>query len=137
RRAAHAVDEGQYLIAPLVWQVLDDGAGQDLGDLVRRLQLGPFPSGLAMDADAQLHLVVGDLERHFARRRHDAGGQRHAHAAAVRVDFLRQRRYRVEVRTGLSRAADDLLQQDRDTHATASGRVEAVLDGHVVVGADG
>ena len=89
-----------------------------------------------MDADAQLHFVIGDLKRYLACRRHDARRERHPHAAAVCVDFLRQRRDRVEVRTGLSGAADDLLQQDRDTYATASGRVKAVLDRDIVVGDD-
>ena len=39
--------------------------------------------------------------------------------------------------TLLGRRAGDLLDQHRDTDAASADRVEAVLDGHVVVGDDG
>src|SRR3712207_9498752 len=55
-------------------------------DLGRGLDLQPLPSGLAVDADADLHLVVGEREVRLARRRRDARGQRHAHAAPLVVD---------------------------------------------------
>ena len=46
-----------------------------------RLQLVAPAAGLAMDADAELHLVVADVEGRLAGGRHGAAGQRHAHRA--------------------------------------------------------
>src|SRR5207245_5483745 len=129
--------KGDHLIAALVRQVLDHRAGQDLGDLVRGPELGALPARLAMDADAQFHLVVGDLESDLARRRDDTLREGHAHAAAVGVHFLGQPGGFLQVVPGFGRPAHDFLQEDSDAHAATPSRVQAVLDRYVIVGDDG
>src|SRR5438132_3577450 len=93
RRAAHAVDEREYLVALLERQVLDDRGGELLDDLGRGCALHPPAAGLTVDADADLHLVVAELEGRLPGRGHDARGQRHAHAAAVGVHLSAQLRH--------------------------------------------
>ncbi len=48
-------------------------------------------AGLAVDADAELHLVVADVESRLAGSRHGAGGERHAHRAGRGVDAIAER----------------------------------------------
>src|SRR5439155_947534 len=83
--AAHAVDEREHLVALLKWQVLDDRAREPVDDLGRGRELHPLATGLAVDADPDLHLVVAELEGRLPGRRDDARGQRHAHASTVGV----------------------------------------------------
>ena len=97
-------------------------------------QRQPLPAGLAVDADAELHLVLAEVERRLAGGRHGARGERDAHAAAVRVDGARDLGDLVEVATLLRRRAGDLLEQHRDADAAAPGGPGAVLDRDVVVG---
>ena len=59
RGAAEAVDHERDLVAERVRQVGDDRAEQLVDDLVGADQLGAATAGLAVDADADLHLVVG------------------------------------------------------------------------------
>src|SRR3954470_13723375 len=72
RRAAHAVDQGQDPVARVVGQVLDNRLGQALDDLGRRGHRLPVATRLAVDADADLHLVVAELEARLAGARSDA-----------------------------------------------------------------
>src|SRR5207244_10293703 len=81
RRAAHAVDEREYLVALLERQVLDDRSGETLDDLGRGLELHPLAARLAVDADPDLHLVVAELEGRLPGRGHAARGQRNPHTA--------------------------------------------------------
>ncbi len=111
RGAAHVVDEGQHLIACLerrvyqldldplalalvpladdsrVGAVINDAQGQHLSDLVGGLELHPLPARLAVDADADFHLVLGQIEGGLAGHGSSAGGEGHAHAAGVDVDL--------------------------------------------------
>src|SRR5213080_2365883 len=61
-RTAHAVDEGEHLVARLEGKVLHDRRREPLHDLGRRLELDPLAPRLPMDADTDLHLVVAELE---------------------------------------------------------------------------
>src|SRR5437764_784567 len=47
RRAAHAVDEGEYLVALLEGHILDDRSREPLDDLGRGSELDPLAAGLA------------------------------------------------------------------------------------------
>src|SRR5436309_7667809 len=85
RRTAHAVDEREDLVALLERQVLDDRDGELLDDLGRGCKLHPLAAGLAVNPDPDLHLVVAELEGRLPGCGNDARGQRHAHAAPVRV----------------------------------------------------
>src|SRR6266511_799145 len=109
-RAAHAVHERQDFIPLLVRDVLHDGDRHHLHDLVDRLELHPLPAGLAVDPDADLYLVVADLEGGLASRRHRARGQGHPHAPPVRVHVPCDRRVLLQGTTYLRRRPGHLLQ---------------------------
>ena len=81
-KAMHAVAAGEV-------EVAEDRVEQHLGDLAGRGERHPAPAGLAVDADADLHLVLGQVEGRLAGGRHGAGREGHAHAAAVGVDLAR------------------------------------------------
>ena len=89
-----------------------------------------------MDADADLDLVVGQLEGRRAGGGHDAAGQGHAHRASVGVDLDRHVGDSRERATGLGARAGDLLEQHGRADPAPTGRVERVLDRDVVVGDD-
>ena len=73
------------------------------------LQLDAPAAGLAMDADAHLHLVVAEREGRLAGGRHRATGQRHAHRAGARVDPLAERLQRGEIACPASAAAPTIF----------------------------
>src|SRR5688572_32262252 len=62
---------------------------------------------LTVDADAELHLVVAELEGRVTDRRQRAAGQREPHAAAVRVD--RPRDVRSEEHTSELQSQSNLV----------------------------
>ena len=62
------------------------GSTSIAGDLLRARERNAVTAGFAVDADADLHLVLGQVERRLAGRGHGAAGERDAHRAAVRVD---------------------------------------------------
>src|SRR5690606_8316627 len=136
RCSAHAVDECHNFITLLEGQVVEDRLGQHLGDLVRRADFHPLAARLAVNADADLHLVLAQLEGGFAGGRDDARGQGHAHTAYVRVDSLAQLGDLLQVVALLGGSAADLLGEDGAAHAAAACGVEAVLYGDVVVDHD-
>ena len=65
-------------------------------DLAGGSQRYPAAPRLAVDADADLHLVVAELEGRLAGRRHGAAGEGHPHAADVVLDALRESGHRRE-----------------------------------------
>ena len=70
-RAAHAVDEGEDLVAAGQVQVGDDRRDEPLGHLVDRREPLPSAPRLAMDADPDFDLVVAELEGRSAGGRDD------------------------------------------------------------------
>ena len=137
RRGAHAVDEGEHAVAALEVEVGEDRLDQQLGDLGARAPAAPG------GAPARRGSRCRSPSRRRAGRTwasgggHRAGGERHAHAAAVAVHALRDLGHVGQVAALLGRRARDLLHQHGDAHAAAARGVEAVLHGDVVVGDDG
>src|SRR5690606_17689418 len=136
RGAPHAVDKRQNLVALLEGQVAEDGLHQHLDDVVRRLDFHALAARLAVDADADLHLVLAQFKCRLTCRGYHARGQRHAHAAHVRVDALAQFGDALQVVASLGGGAADLLGEDGAAHAATASRVQAVLYSHVVVDDD-
>src|SRR3984885_2059883 len=66
RRAAHAVHEHEHPIAARAREILDDRRHQALGDLRRGTDLLAEAARLTVDADADLHLVLTELEARLA-----------------------------------------------------------------------
>ena len=97
----------------------------------------PVAARLAVDADADLHLVLAELEARLARAGRDARSQRHAHAPALAVDRPADLCDLGERLALLGGRAADLLRDHGDADAAPAGGVERVLDRHVVVGDDG
>src|SRR3954447_21163633 len=60
RRATQTVDERDDTVPRRERQVGQDRLEQHLGDLLRRRQRQPLPAGLAVDADAEPHLVLAE-----------------------------------------------------------------------------
>src|ERR671921_1878758 len=107
RRPAHAVDHHRNLGAGEV-----DGVAQDLlhhliDDLVCRRNVLALDAWLAVDADADLHLVIADVEDRLATLGRGAASQGHSHRTHVRVDALRKLLYACEVFAVVGRGAAD------------------------------
>ena len=99
-----------------------------------RQQLDAAAARLAVDADAELHLVVGDLEGRLAGGGHGARGQRHAHRAGRAIDLVAELLQFLQRHAFLGGGADDLFHHQRAGDAAAAGRIERILDRHVVIG---
>ena len=89
-----------------------------------------------MDADAQLDLVLAQVEGGLAGVGHGAGAQGQAHGAGLVVDLGGDAGDFLEGVAALGGSARDLLHEDRSGDATAPRRVEGILDGDVVVDDD-
>src|SRR5918995_5537 len=112
RRAAHAVDHHGHLGAREV-----DGVAQDLlqhliDNLVRRRDVLALDTWLAVDADADLHLVIADVEDGLPTLGRRATGERHPHRTHVGVDPLGEFLYACEVFAVVGSCATDLVHED-------------------------
>src|SRR3712207_6251177 len=88
RGAAHAVHHHGDLGAREVHGVAQDPIEHLVNDAVGGLYLFALGAGLAVDAYAYLHLVVGDLEDGLAALGRGAACQGHPHRTDVAVDPL-------------------------------------------------
>ena len=79
---------------------------------------------------------VAEVERRLAGHGRGARGERHAHASAALVDRAAEAGHLRERPARLRSRAADLLGEHGGADAAAPGRVEAVLDGDVVVDDD-
>ncbi len=131
-RAAHAVEHDDRRGSPEV-EVAQNRLDQLFGDARGVGERHPVTTGLAVDTHADLHLVVGQVERRLAGRGHRATRQGHAHRAASAVDRLREGDELVEAAPLLGRGAHELLEQHREADPAATRGVERVLHGDVVV----
>ena len=85
-----------------------------------------------MDADTQLDLVVGEIERGTPGGRHRARCQGQTHGASIVGDALPELGKLRQVIALLRGSTGDLLHQHGDADTPAAGRVERVGHGHVV-----
>ena len=133
RRATEPVDHERDPVARLEREVGDDGLEQLVDDLVRRGELLAAATRLTVDADAHLHLVVGQVEERRTLGRRRAGRQCHAHGPGDAVDLLADADQLVEVGTLLGRRTDRLHHEEVARDTTSADGVGRVLDGDVVV----
>ena len=96
-------------------------------------QLLAAAPGLAVDADAHLHLVGAQLEQGRALGRRGAGGQGHAHGPGDVVDPLAQGDQVVQLGALLAGRADGLDHEEVAGHTAPADGVGRVLDRDVVV----
>src|SRR5918992_2171202 len=136
RRAAHAVDHHGHLGAGKVNGVAQDLLRHLIDDLVRRRDILALDTWLAVDTDADLHLVIANFEDGLPTLWRGATGKRHPHGAHVGVDPLRKLLYACEVFAVVGRCAADLVHEDGARDAAPPTRVRRVLDGHIIVGHD-
>src|SRR5215208_322895 len=134
--AAHAVDHDGHLGAGEI-----HGVAQDLGHhlidyLVRGRDVLALDAGLAVDADADLHLVLADVEDGLPALRGGAARERHAHRAHVGVHPFGELLYPCEVLAVIGGCAADLVHEDGACDAATSAGVGRILDGHIVIGDD-
>src|SRR5919112_6211603 len=135
-RAAHAVDHHGHLGAGEVDGVAQDPGQHFVDDLVSRLDVLALDARLAVDAHADLHLVIADVEDGLSTLRRGATRERHPHRAHVGIDALGKLLDACEVFTVVGRCAADLVHEDGACYAAPPARVRGVLDGHIVVGDD-
>src|ERR671910_496149 len=136
RRAAHAVDHHGHLGAREVNGVAKDLFQHLIDDLVRRLDLLALDAWLTVDADADLHLVIANIEDGLPTLWWGATRERHPHRAHVGVDALRKLLDACEIFPVVGRCAADLVHEDGACDAAPPAGVRRVLDGHIVVGHD-
>src|ERR1700692_2893089 len=72
RSPAHSVDEREDGVAVFQSKIADDRLEQHLVNLVDRSERNAAPARLAMDANADLHLVIAEVERRRSSGWHDA-----------------------------------------------------------------
>src|SRR5215210_9064124 len=135
-RAAHTVDHHGHLGAGEVNGVAEDLLQHPINDLVCRRDLLALDAWLAVDADADLHLVIADVEDGLPTLWRGAARERHPHRAHVGVDAFGKLLYPCEVFAVVGRGAADLMHEDGACDAAPPARVRRVLDGHIVVGND-
>src|SRR5699024_1287861 len=92
-----------------------------------------FPAGFAVDPDADLDLVLAQVEGRLARVQHSAGGQGHAHRAHPGVDPGGDLVHGLQVVAALGGRPGDLLHQHGPGHPAPTSGVQGVLHGDVVV----
>src|SRR5215217_2543921 len=136
RRAAHTVDHHGNLRAGEVNGVAKDLFQHLIDDLVRRRDILALDARLAVDADADLHLVIANIEDWLPTLGRGATGKRHPHRAHVGVDALRKLLDACEIFPVVGRGTADLVHEDSACDPAPPARVRRVLDGHIVVGHD-
>src|SRR5215208_5403611 len=136
RRAAHTVDYHSHLGAGEIHGVAQDLLQHLIDNLVRRRDILALDARLAVDADADLHLILADIEDGLPTLWRGATRKRHPHRAHVGVDALRKLLDACEILPVVGRCAADLVHEDGASDTAPPARVRRVLDGHIVVGHD-
>ena len=136
RSGAEAVDEHRHLVALFAADVLKQVFNDAFCKFIRRLQLFRLSARLAVNAHAELDLVVADVENGSAFRRGSAAGERKAEGANIVDDLVG---YRFDFFEGLAlfrRRAGYLVHEHRARDAASADGVEGVLHRDVVVDVD-
>src|SRR5579885_1276876 len=102
RGPAHAIDKGQHTFTSFEAKVFDDGGGKHLCHFSGGRELDTTAARLAMNADANLHLVFAQFKGGLASRRNGAGSKGHPHTATLVVHLLRQSSHLFQGSTRLS-----------------------------------
>ena len=110
------------------------GVSEHLGNFGGGGKFDATASRLAVNANADLHLVFAQIKGWLAGSRHGAGGQRHAHAASLIIDFTSQGGHLSEGSARLRQATDDFFQKYGNADAAPSRRIEAILHSNIVIG---
>src|SRR5215212_5304852 len=134
RHAAHAVDHHGHLGAGEVHGVAQDLLQHLIDYLVRGRDILALDAWLTVDADADLHLVIANIEDGLPALGRGATREGHTHRAHVGVDPLCELLYPCEVFAVVGSGAADLVHEDGASDTAPPARVCRVLDGHVVVG---
>jgi hypothetical protein len=100
---------------------VEDRAEQAVDEGVGRLQRSAPDARLAVDAQAQLDLVVAEREARAADGRDRAGAQRHAHRGHRRGRGAGLGGDLGEAQPRLGRGAGDLVDEDRPGQAAPAG----------------
>src|SRR5215213_3939729 len=136
RRAAHTVDHHGNLGAGEIHGVAQDLLQHLIDNLVCRRDFLALDAWLAVDADADLHLVLADIEDGLPTLWRGATRKRHPHRAHIGVDPFGKLLYSCEVLAVVGGGAADLVHEDGACDAAPPAGVGRVLDGDVVVGND-
>ena len=105
-----------------------------IGDVVGGHDLFFVGAGLAMDADAHFHFVLADFKAGFASSRNGAGGQICTHGAHIVDNLLGNGVNFFQSCPLLCLGTGNLMYKNRACHTPASGGVQRVLNGHVIIG---
>ena len=135
RRCAGGVDHDGDLMAGIV-DVGENLVQNMIDDLVCRAERFLVRAGLAVDADADLHLVLAKLKAGLTCCRDCAGTDGDAHGAHVVNDLLRHALDLFKLGALFCLCARDLVDKDRARYAAAADGIEAAVHGDVVVDDD-
>ena len=132
RGATHAVEHGDdWLVGEVT--VGEDGLDELFGNLGGRSQPHLLASGLTVDADPQLHLVLGEVEGRFSGCRDRARGECHTEGTSSLVDVLGQAHQGVQVLALLGGGIAALVVHTIGTAGdSGASMVRLVLAGAVV-----
>ena len=90
-------------------------------------------AGFTVDAHADLHLVICDLEAGFSGSGHGAGREAHAHGAGVGDDLFGNAGHFLQGSAFFCFGTGDLVDKDCACHAPAAGGVQRILHGYIVI----
>src|SRR6266566_5976929 len=134
RGPTHAIDKGQHTFTSFQAKVIDDGDGKHFCHFSGGRELNTTAARFAMNANANLHLVITDFKGRLASRRNGAGSKSHTHTATLAVHLLRQGSHLFQGGARLSQATHDFLEQYGNTNAAPASSIEAILHRYVVIG---
>src|SRR5262249_54474171 len=99
-------------------------------------ELDASASWFAVYTNANLHIILTQIEGWLARCRYGTGSECHAHAASLCIDFACQCRNLGQRCARLSKPANNFLHQYCNTNTSASRCIKSTLYGNIIVGND-
>ena len=107
------------LVALLIIEVREDRLHHLLDNLVRGPKLSAPNSWLAVDAHADFHLILAEIERGLSDLGDDARREGDAHGPHAGDRLVGEPLHLGEVFSGIGRCARDLVDEENPSHAAA------------------
>lgn len=135
-RPAEAVDHQRDLVVGLEVKRFGKRPDHSVCQFIGRTDLLAGNARLSVDTDAVLHLVLSDGKGRGSLCRNGTGGKRKADGSRVVNHPLRKCLDLCERLALLSGCSGNFMHENRTRNTALADRVEAVIDGNVVIDLD-